>query len=210
MKVIDLTHTLREDMPVFPGTETPKISDGNTIERDGFAEKILTFYTHTGTHIDAPCHIHPGKKSLDQFSVDKFMGRGVIVDVKGMDSIEIDTLMKYEKDIDEADFVLFSCGWEDYWGKKEYYSNFPALTEEAARWLSSKDLKGIGIDAISLDRMEDEHLPVHKLLLEKEFIFIENLKNLEELVGRAFTLSCLPLRFEGADGAPVRAVALLD
>ena len=210
MKVIDLTHTLREDMPVFPGTETPKISDGNTIERDGFAEKILTFYTHTGTHIDAPCHIHPGKKSLDEFSVDKFVGRGVIVDVKGMDSIEVETLMKYEKDIDETDFVLFSCGWEEYWGKKEYYSNFPALTEEAARWLSSKDLKGIGIDAISLDRIEDEHLPVHKLLLEKEFIFIENLKNLEKLVGRPFTLSCLPLRFERADGAPVRAVALLD
>ena len=210
MKVIDLTHTLREDMPVFPGTETPKISDGNTIERDGFAEKIITFYTHTGTHIDAPCHIHPGKKSLDEFSVDKFMGRGIVIDVKKMDAIGIDTLIKYEKDIEEADFVLFSCGWEEYWGKKEYYNNFPALTEEAARWISLRKLKGIGIDAISLDRMEDEHLPVHRILLEEEFIFIENLKNLEKLKGKNFTLSCLPLRFEGADGAPVRAVALLD
>jgi len=210
MKVIDLTHTLREDMPVFPGTETPKISDGNTIERDGFAEKIITFYTHTGTHIDAPCHIHPGKKSLDEFSVDKFMGRGIVIDVKKMDAIGIDTLIKYEKDIEEADFVLFSCGWEEYWGKKEYYNNFPALTEEAARWISLRKLKGIGIDAISLDRMEDEHLPVHRILLEEEFIFIENLKNLEKLKGSSFTLSCLPLRFEGADGAPVRAVALLD
>lgn len=210
MKVIDLTHTLREDMPVFPGTEPPKILDGNTIEKDGFAEKILTFYTHTGTHIDAPCHIHPHKRSLDEFPVDKFMGRGIVIDVKERDSIDIATLIGYEKAIDESDFVLFSCGWEEYWGKKEYYSNFPALTEEAARWLSSKKLKGIGIDAISLDKMEDEYLPVHRILLEKEFIFIENLKNLEKLVGRSFILSCLPLRFEGADGAPVRAVALLD
>lgn len=209
MKVIDLTHTLREDMPVFPGTEPPKILDGNTIERDGFAEKILTFYTHTGTHIDAPCHIHPHKRSLDEFPVDKFMGRGIVIDVKGVEAIDRATLIENEKAIDESDFVFFSCGWEKRWGSPEYYTNFPALTEDAARWLSLKDLKGIGIDAISLDRMEDEHLPIHRILLEREFIFIENLKNLEKLVGRTFTLSCLPLRFEGADGAPVRAVALL-
>lgn len=210
MNVIDLTHTLKEDMPVFPGTEAPKILDGNTIERDGFAEKIITFYTHTGTHIDAPCHIHPGKKSLDEFSVDKFVGRGVVIDVRGMSSIDTETLIKQEGRIQEADFVLFNCGWENHWGSREYYSNFPALTEEAARWISLKKLKGIGIDAISLDRMEDKHLPIHKLLLEKEFIFIENLKNLKQLTDKDFTLSCLPLRFEGADGAPVRAVALLD
>lgn len=59
MKAIDLTHIITEDMPVYPGTEPPKLTPANSYERDGFKETLLSLYTHTGTHIDPPAHISP-------------------------------------------------------------------------------------------------------------------------------------------------------
>ena len=60
MHVMDLTQTIGETMPVYPGTEQPKLTQTNTIEKDGFKETLLRMYSHTGTHMDAPAHIFPG------------------------------------------------------------------------------------------------------------------------------------------------------
>lgn len=54
MKIIDLTHTIAENMPVYPGTEGPKLTTANTYETDGFKETLLKMYSHTGTHMDPP------------------------------------------------------------------------------------------------------------------------------------------------------------
>ena len=54
MKIIDLTHTISEDMPVYPGTEPPVLKPANTYEKDGFRETLLSLYSHTGTHVDPP------------------------------------------------------------------------------------------------------------------------------------------------------------
>lgn len=51
MKVIDLTHTIKEDMPVYPGTDTPKFIPANSYEKDGFKETLLQMYTHTGNRL---------------------------------------------------------------------------------------------------------------------------------------------------------------
>lgn len=69
MKVIDLTHTIREEMPVYPGTEPPKFLPANSYEKDGFKETLLQMYTHTATHMDPPAPLFPGRKTLDQFTV---------------------------------------------------------------------------------------------------------------------------------------------
>jgi len=65
MKTIDLTQPLREGMPVYPGTEPPRLEVGCSITEHGFAEKRLSFFSHTGTHIDAPSHLLAKGKSLD-------------------------------------------------------------------------------------------------------------------------------------------------
>ena len=67
MKAIDLTHIITEDMPVYPGTEPPKLTPANSYEKDGFKETLLSLYTHTGTHIDPPAHIFPDGRTLDEF-----------------------------------------------------------------------------------------------------------------------------------------------
>ena len=74
MKIIDLTHTLEEEMPVFPGTEKPKLENACTLNKDGFREKLLTMYSHTGTHMDAPAHMLENGLCLDELDVDHFFG----------------------------------------------------------------------------------------------------------------------------------------
>ena len=68
MSILDLTHYLEAGMPVYPGTEPPVLEEANTISRDGFREKKITLYSHTGTHMDAPAHILPGAPTLDEIA----------------------------------------------------------------------------------------------------------------------------------------------
>lgn len=82
MKVIDLTHTISEDMPVFPGSETPKSTTKSTYEKDGFKETLLQMYSHVGTHMDPPAHIFANRKTLDQFSPEQFIGKALVVDCR--------------------------------------------------------------------------------------------------------------------------------
>jgi arylformamidase len=207
MQIIDLTHMIDEKMPVFPGTEPPKIIQNNTINKDGFAEKLLTLYTHTGTHIDAPAHMIEGGNSLGDFPVEKFIGRGVVIPLESDDLINLNYLKKFETQIREASFVLFYSGWDSLWGKKEYFNKFPTLTIEAAKYLVEFNLKGVGIDAISIDPMESINFDIHHILLKKDLVIIENLKDLKKLIDKKFEFFITPLKIKDLDGSPVRAIA---
>ena len=80
MKAIDLTHIITEDMPVYPGTEPPKLTPANSYEKDGFKETLLSLYTHTGTHIDPPAHIFPDGRTLDEFPPEQFIGKALVIE----------------------------------------------------------------------------------------------------------------------------------
>ena len=208
MKQIDLTHVIRPGMPVYPGTESPLFEVGSSMEEHGFREKRITMFSHTGTHMDAPAHILPGGKTLDQFPVETFRGRGCVVDVREVGAwIEVGHLESLGDAIRGSDFVLLWSGWDDKWGAPEYFEGFPVLTPEAARWLVATELKGVGLDMISVDATGSEDFPVHKILLGAEIVLVENLTGIEALPPSGFEFSCHPLLLEEADGAPVRAVA---
>ncbi|OBQ51904.1 cyclase family protein [Halodesulfovibrio spirochaetisodalis] len=207
--VIDLTHVIKEDMPVYPGTEAPIIEQGTTVAKEGFAEKRLTFFSHIGTHMDAPAHIFDGKKTLDALPASTFTGAACIIDVSGVETITLDLLKQHEERIAQCDFVLFSSGHETLWGTDTYFSPFPTLNEEAATWLTQQNLKGLGIDAISFDTMDVTRLFIHEILLGSGMVLIENLKNLSQITEPIFTFVALPLNILESDGSPIRAIAML-
>lgn len=210
MKVIDLSHTIHSAMPVFPGTEPPMIQEANTIEKDGFAEAKITFYSHTGTHMDAPAHMIARGKSLDEYPIEHFMGPALVMDFTHIQRNEIDLeeLRPYEDQIRKVDFVILKTGWSQYWGEDAYFVGFPALSEEAAKWIASFKLKGIGTDAISIDSMESTTFNIHHTFFENHMVIIENIANLDALTSNVFIFSCMPLKTQKADGSPVRAVAI--
>lgn len=211
MKIVDLSHTISPDMPVYPGTEPPTFTIGCTIENDGFLEKKITLYSHTGTHIDAPAHLIKGL-TLDQLQIEQYFGEAILVDFQniGRNIIQLDDLTPYKKEINSADFLLINTGWNKHWGTEKYYSDYPVLSGDAADWLSKHNLKGFGIDAISADTADSTDFPIHKILFKENIIIIENLVHLENIGTNSFKFSCFPLSIQEADGSPVRAVAYLD
>ncbi|MDR1572112.1 MAG: cyclase family protein [Clostridiales Family XIII bacterium] len=212
MKVIDLTHLISEDMPVYPGTEKPLLTPANSYEEDGFKETLMTMFSHTGTHMDPPAHLFADKKTLDAFPVSHFVGRALVVDCRDLEAGERIGMKYLDRDrlnADNAEFLLFNTGWNRFWGQEEYFGDYPFISDEIADYIIRTRKKGIGVDAIGIDPIADENLSIHrKLFSAADIVVIENLVNLE-LCGRSmFTFVCLPLNWESADGSPVRAVAL--
>ncbi len=209
MRVIDLTHSIHPSMTVYPGTAPPELIPQSDILIDGFLETRLVLTSHTGTHIDAPAHMIAGGLTLDRIPAEKFIGYGWVCDVSGLKKDKI-TREDLVLPAEEIDFLLFYSGWDRKWDTPGYFEGYPVLSEEAVRWLKDHTLKGIGFDMISADPAGAGDYEVHTSLLRKNFILIENLKNLDQLIGRRFLLSCLPLNLKNGDGSPVRAVAVLE
>jgi kynurenine formamidase len=212
MNFIDLTHVVQPGMTVFPGTEAPVFEVGSSIEADGFEEKKITMFSHTGTHMDAPAHIIPGAMTLDQFDIEQFGGKACVVDVSGIENakIEVGTLEARAEAIGVCDFVILRSGWDRLWESEEYFEGFPVLSPEAAQWLVEAGIKGLGIDMISVDEVDSTDFAVHNILLDANLVIIENLTNLELLPDSVFSFYCFPLRIDQADGSPVRAVAKVE
>jgi len=211
-KIIDLTHPISEGMPVYPGTESPVLKPECTIEGIGFAEKKITMFSHTGTHMDAPAHLIKGAKTLDKFYVDHFYGKALLVDLRSLKGnvIGLSELEKYKDEIEDADFVLLYTGWSRYWGKPKYFEDYPVLYIDAAKWLAGFNLKGLGLDTISADKIDTVEYEVHRSFLGNDTVIIENLTNFDLLPGNQFTFSCFPMSFQDADGSPVRAVGIVN
>ena len=213
MKVIDLTHTIAADMPVYPGTEPPVLTTANTYEKDGFKETLLHLYSHTGTHMDAPHHIFPDGTALDEFGASEFVGQGLVIDATDVPAgrrIDFSHVQKNQERADKAEFLIFRTGWEQYWGQAAYFGEFPVISGDIADYLLETGKKGIGLDTISLDPIADDALTMHhKFLAPDRTVIIENLCNLARLGSDLFLFAALPLKFLRSDGAPVRAVGIL-
>jgi kynurenine formamidase len=207
MPIHDLTHVMHSLMPVYPGKENPVITPAATIETEGYREMRLEIDGHTGTHIDAPAHMLKNGLSLDAYPIDKFTGRAVIVPVApSTKRIGIADLLPWENEFIRGRYVLLHTGWSKYWSSDEYLRNYPVLTEEAATWLTSFGLDGIGVDTISVDPVQESQFPVHYILLSNDLLIIENLKFPAGLDRGIGTFCCFPIHYADADGAPVRAV----
>ena len=211
MKTIDLTHLITETMPVYPGCEAPVLSMGTTIADDGFRETLLHLYSHTGTHMDAPSHLLPNGVSLDDLPVDRFIGPGLVIDCSSLragERITMAHLSAYEAMLPMAEYVLFYTGWDRYWNSATYLDAFPVPELDVLQCLIQYNIKGIGTDAISIDPIGDD-LPRHHVILEAGLVNVENLTHLHALCDQSFLFCAMPLHYQNADGAPVRAVGLI-
>lgn len=210
MHTIDLSHVIHTGMPVFPGDEAPNVRRTHFVNRDGFAQTIMTMSTHTGTHVDAAAHLFADAPGLDWLGPDNFTGWGAVVDLTGFGKPVIDQHdLAPLADVEALDFALLHTGWDRHWKTDEYYNGpFPTLTETASRFLGGLELKGIGIDTPSPDPVTSHDLPAHKTLFDHGLVIVENLTNMAELPPEGFVFSALPLRIMDGEGCPVRAVAI--
>ena len=209
MRVVDFTHVLRREMPVYPGTPLPELTVASTWERDGFHETRLTLHSHTGTHMDAPAHLFPAGATLDALPPARFAGTALVVPCAGAGAVlHMDLLAPVKDAADRADFLLFHTGWDRLWGRAAYFEGYPVPGEDVVDYLLASGKKGVGLDTVSVDPVGDWDLPIHRRLLSGGLVIVENLTNLAAAGGEPFTFCALPVHYEKADGAPVRAVGL--
>ncbi|BDR67603.1 cyclase [Clostridium tetani] len=211
MKVIDLTHIFQSNISLFPGDENPIIEEVSNVKEHGYKTTKINMTTHLGTHLDCKSHVFEDGFTTSDANLNKFLGQGIVIDcstVKKGEKIDVNILKQY--DLSCKDFILIYTNWNSFWKKEEYVKDYPVLSEQAAKYLTSFNIKGIGLDTISIDSIDNEELTNHKILLGKDVVIIENLKNLHKLLNKEFQFSALPLKIKNGDGSPVRAVAIID
>ena len=197
--LIDLSVTLNEKTPIYPGDPQTKISTGGILERDGYSDHYVCVGTHVGTHMDAPSHMLKDGKNLDTFPLEHFSGEGVYIKT----GKEFDLERIKGTSIREGSIVLFHTGMSDLYHTPEYFSTYPAIPEEIAQYLVAKKVRIVGVDMCSPDHSP---FPIHKILLQNNTLIIENLTNLAALAGKKFKVYAFPIKLP-LDGAPVRVVA---
>lgn len=205
MRLIDLTHTFTAEMPVYPGDPIPQLVQTASIRVEGYNDYCLNGGMHVGTHMDAPLHMIDGGAFMSEVPVTQFFGRGRLVDARGHAVIGAELLTAV--DLAPGDIVLVLSGWYKRFREPDYYEKFPEVDPSFADLLVAKRVSILGLDTPTPDRPP---FPVHKILLSNNVLIIENLTNLEDLLGAGeFDVVAAPAKFE-CEAAPVRVVAKIN
>ena len=206
--VFDLSRTLGKNTMPYPGAAKPELKVAATMEENHYRETLINMLSHAGTHMDAPAHMLKDGAYLDTLPAERFCGRGYVMDCTAFDENE-EIPLSALPELNGLDFLILSTGLEAYWGDDRYYGRYPLLSHEAADAVAESKISGVGIDTMSVDAMDSRDYYVHRRLFAAGKVIIENLCNLAELRGKYVDLTALPLKYENADGAPARVIAVI-
>ena len=215
MKIIDLTLTVSEKIPTFPGSPKPNFIEWETIANDGYNLELLFLSSHTGTHIDAPFHFVKNCKKIHEILPERLVNEAIMIKVrkKANQAISKSDIQKFEQKngkIDNGSTIVFQTGWQKNLSKEFYFTRNPGLSASAAKYLVSKKINLVGIDSPSIDLGRDSKFSVHHILAKNNILIVENLANLNKINSTNFHLITTPLKLKNATGSPIRAFAFVD
>jgi arylformamidase len=226
-KIIDITTPISPFTLVFPGDPKPAIDRICTLEKEGCAVSRLSLGSHTGTHVDAPSHVLDNGLPVDKLELENLMGEALILDFSSLEgALTADILEKVFKNTkisagisDNISILLLKT--ESPFRKQKSEGDTSShnegfreekldplyLDESAAFWIVEKKFKTIGIDSFSIDSLHAGNLPAHHILLSGNVNIVECLE-LSSVDSGIYFFLCLPLKIEGCDGAPARALLI--
>ncbi len=202
MRIYDISMSIFYDMPVYKGkiSKRPMIKVESTFTTGTVYETKLEMNMHTGTHMDTPLHIFKEGKNLDGLDLTRVVTTCKVLDFTLVEE-KITEAHLALKDIGSGDFVLLKT-------KNSFLEilqdDFIYLDKTGADYLASKNISGIGIDALGIERSQPEH-GTHKTLLEADIIILEGLR-LKEVEEGEYLLVAAPIKVLGVEAAPVRAI----
>ncbi|QNO14704.1 cyclase family protein [Alkalicella caledoniensis] len=205
MNIVDLSQTIRNNMPVHPYDGPVQVIQDKELARDKYNNTRIEAGMHAGTHVDAPRHFLDNPKYICDYNLESFIGNGCLLDVRGEEIITLKD--EYSGKVQTGDIVLLYTGQGPYFGKKGYYDGFenqPTMDLKLANFFIDKKIKLLGVDMASPDNMP---FKIHKALLDQDIFIMENLTNLDMLLAvPKFEVIALPLKIE-AEASIVRAIA---
>ena len=205
--IVDLTQTLSHGMR---GVE---IAAHTRIAKEGYNTTNLHLYSHAGTHMDAPLHFIEGGATIDQWPLAQCIGPALVVDLsfKAPDSlITVADLGAAAEQIGPGARVLLRTDWDDHALLPDYRTHFPRISRALATWFVERGIWLVGVQTPSVASLadRDELRDVHQILLRGGIVIVECLMNLRALP-ETVTFIALPLKVDGGDGSPVRAVPII-
>ena len=228
-RVIDLCYALNAKTAYWPiGDYHPfQFRTIATIKKDGVFSGEYSTPEHLGTHLDAPNHFEPGRKSVDQLSLQELVAPFVIINISSEAARDPDAMLTVQQvqnweqkngRIPDSVVVLLRTGWARHWGTARYANmdaqktlHFPGYSPEAAKFLvEERKIKGIGIDNLSVDRGISKKFEVHHIVNGAQRYHLENVANMDKLPARGGFLIVAPIKIEGGSGGQARIWAVLS
>ena len=230
-KIIDMTYA--SDMrtvycPTARCFDLKPAAHGRNDAAEWYASNDFCASEHGGTHIDAPIHFAEGGQTTAQIDLTRLMGPARVIDIREQCSANADYLLTpddiraHEKrygPIEPGAIVLVHTGWGKFYPDTKKYLgsdvrgvaddlHFPAIGEEATRYLVEKKIDLVGLDTASLDHGPSKHFHAHRVFAEANLPGLENVAQLDKLPPTGATVIALPMKIEDGTGGPCRIIAI--
>jgi arylformamidase len=211
MKIFDISRPLFNGLAPWPGDTAFrfdlkwKMAEGATVNVGA-----VTMGVHNGSHADAPFHFDQGAATIDQIPLETYVGEAVVVDLTNRfangERRKI-TIADIGAAAELAPRLLLKTGvWTD---SKIFPETIPVIARDVPKWLHERNVKLLGLDVPSVDRIDAKVLVNHTALAAANIAIVESL-DLSGVEGGVYHFSALPLRIDGGDAAPVRAILWRD
>ena len=202
---IDVSVPLKTGMVHWPSDPAVEVTQPRSLDRgDSCTMSFLRMGVHSGTHMDAPAHFVRGGKTIDQLQLDAVIGPARVIDIRSSVCIERSELKGHR--IRRGERILFRTrNSRRGWRGDKFVEDFVYISPGAAEWLAERQVRTVGVDYLSVGAFEKDGRETHLALLGAGIWVIEGL-NLSKVRPGPVDLICLPLKLEGAEGAPARVV----
>jgi arylformamidase len=214
MTPIDISRPLFNGLAPWPGDTAFdyqlkwKMAAGATVNVGAIEMGV-----HNGTHADAPFHFQPDGITIEQVPLDTFVGDAFVLDLSGKfqkggrEEITISDITSSGEALTAAPRLLLKTGtWTD---AKIFPEWIPVIAADVPAWLEARKVKLFGLDLPSVDPIDAKALVNHHALTAAGIAIIESL-DLSRVNAGIYHFSALPLRINGGDAAPVRAILWRD
>ncbi|HEV7837399.1 MAG TPA: cyclase family protein [Gemmatimonadaceae bacterium] len=206
-RIYDISVPIRSGGIVYPGNPEIDITLQQAVAKGAGANvSAIRFGSHTGTHADASRHFFDDGQPVDQIPLDRLIGPALLVgfpdEVRAVGAAELKA-----HNLKGTKRILLRTRNSALLSQKKFAPDYTYLAPDGAEYLVDKGVELVGIDYLSIEQFHSGHHRTHRTLLGKSVVILEGL-DLSVPPPGEYQLICLPLRIEGGDGAPARAVLI--
>lgn len=206
-KIHDISLTIGPDLPTWPSDPSVHIERVSKIEEGANANvSKVEMGLHTGTHLDAPYHFLPDGARLESLALDLLIGPAQVVEVPEQFAEINAEVLRQVSLAKGVQRVLFKTRNSHFWaeGERAFRPDFVGITQDGAEYLVEQGVRLVGIDYLSVAPYKRSR-PTHEVLLRAGVVILEGL-DLSQVGPGLYHLICLPIKFQGVEGGPARAI----
>jgi arylformamidase len=206
-RIYDISVPIHSGGLVYPGNPEVEITLQQAVAKGAGANvSSIRFGSHTGTHADAARHFFDDGQSVDRIPLERLIGPALLLsfpdDLRAISAADL-----RNHDLKGRTRILLRTRNSALLSQKEFVRDYTYLAPDGAQYLVDNGVELVGIDYLSIEQFHSGHHKTHRILLERSVVILEGL-DLSVPAPGEYELICLPLRIEGCDGAPARAVLI--